>query len=218
MIYLTLFWEFFKIGLFIIGGGLAALPMLFDLVDKYDWFTAAQLSDMVAISESTPGPLAVNMATYAGFTTAGVLGAAVATLALILPSALIALLVCRLLAKVAGQGWMEDLFHGLRPVVAGLIAAISYTLIELAVAVDHEAGFVSGVNWVAAVLFLVLLFGVFYFKKHPIHYPTAPSSDTCSSFCASTANSIGNLFSTSFAYPLTISPTASSVPMPRCWQ
>ena len=170
MIYLTLFWEFFKIGLFIIGGGLAALPMLFDLADKYDWFTVSQLSDMVAISESTPGPLAVNMATYAGFTTAGVAGAAVATLALILPSALIALLVCRLLAKVAGQSWVEDLFHGLRPVVAGLIAAISYTLLELAVAADKEAGFVSGVNWVAAVLFLILLFGVFWFKKHPIVY------------------------------------------------
>ena len=79
MIYLLLAWEFFKIGLFIIGGGLAALPMLFQLADKYDWFTAAQLSDMIAISESTPGPLAVNMATYAGFTAAGVPGALVAT-------------------------------------------------------------------------------------------------------------------------------------------
>ena len=74
MIYLLLAWEYFKVGLFTIGGGLAALPLLFDLTDKYDWFTASQLTDMVAISESTPGPLAINMATYSGYTTAGVLG------------------------------------------------------------------------------------------------------------------------------------------------
>ena len=170
MIYLLLAWEFFKIGLFIIGGGLAALPMLFQLADKYDWFTAAQLSDMIAISESTPGPLAVNMATYAGFTAAGVPGALVATVFLGLPSVLVALLVCRLLAKVAGQSWMEDLFHGLRPVVAGLIAAISWTLIELALAADHELGIAAGINWTAAVLFLVLTVGVFWFKKHPLVY------------------------------------------------
>lgn len=170
MIYLTLAWEFFKIGAFIIGGGLAALPLLFDLASKYDWFTAAQLTDMIAISESTPGPLAVNMATYAGYATAGVGGAAVATVALMLPSALIALLVCRLIARMAGKQWLEDLFRGLRPVVAGLITAIGYTLLELAVAADAEAGLASGVNWPAAGLFIALLVGVFRFKKHPIVY------------------------------------------------
>ncbi|MBR5430208.1 MAG: chromate transporter [Firmicutes bacterium] len=170
MIYLLLAWEYFKIGLFMIGGGLAALPLLFQLTDKYDWFTVSQLTDMVAISESTPGPLAINMATYSGYTTAGVAGAAVATVAILLPSVLVSLLLCRVLARVSGQGWLEDLFRGLRPAVAGLIAAVSYTLLELAVAADGEAGFVSGVNWTAAVLFLVLLAGVFRFKKHPIVY------------------------------------------------
>lgn len=170
MIYLTLAWEFFKIGLFIIGGGLAALPLLFDLAGKYDWFTVSQLTDMIAISESTPGPLAINMATYAGFTTAGVAGAAVATVSILLPSLLIALLVCKVLARVSDRGWVQEMFHGLRPVVAGLITAISYSLLELAVAADKDLGFASGVNWTAAGLFLVLVAGVFWFKKHPLVY------------------------------------------------
>lgn len=170
MIYLLLAWEYFKVGLFTIGGGLAALPLLFDLTDKYDWFTASQLTDMVAISESTPGPLAINMATYSGYTTAGVLGAAIATVAILTPSVLISLLICRVLAKVSGQAWLDELFRGLRPAVAGLIAAVSYSLLELAVAANGETGFASGVDWPAAILFLILVFGVFRFRKHPIVY------------------------------------------------
>ena len=73
MLYLQLFWEFFKTGLFAIGGGMATLPFLYDMADKTGWFTRAQLADMIAVSESTPGPIGVNMATYVGFLTGGVL-------------------------------------------------------------------------------------------------------------------------------------------------
>ena len=87
MIYLQLFWEFFKAGLFAIGGGLATLPFLQDMAVKTGWFTTDQLADMIAVSECTPGPIGVNMATYAGFLTKGVPGGIVATIGLITPSA-----------------------------------------------------------------------------------------------------------------------------------
>ena len=99
MIYLLLFWEFFQTGLFAVGGGLATLPFLYSIYDRYGWFTHAQIADMLAVSESTPGPIGVNMATYCGMTVAGVPGALVATLGLILPSILIILLVASLLTR-----------------------------------------------------------------------------------------------------------------------
>ena len=86
MMYLLLFFEFFKIGLFAVGGGLATIPFLYALSDKYHWFSSAQLVDMIALSESTPGPLGINMATFAGFQTIGVLGGAISTFGLVLPA------------------------------------------------------------------------------------------------------------------------------------
>ena len=85
MIYVTLFFEFFKIGLFAIGGGLATIPFLFQLTEKFDWFDVAELTNMIAVSESTPGPLGINMATYAGIQAAGLFGGIVATLGLVVP-------------------------------------------------------------------------------------------------------------------------------------
>ena len=93
MIYLRLFWEFCKTGLFSVGGGLATLPFLYDISARTGWFTEAQLADMIAISESTPGPIGVNMATYVGFTTAGIPGALAATLGLVFPEIVIILII-----------------------------------------------------------------------------------------------------------------------------
>ena len=89
MTFLLLFFEFFKAGLFAIGGGLATLPFLYDIADKYTWFDEAMLSDMIAISESTPGPIAINTATFIGYQKAGVWGSAAATFGVVLPSFLI---------------------------------------------------------------------------------------------------------------------------------
>ena len=100
MIYLILAFEFFKIGLFSIGGGMATLPFLMDLTNKYDWFTVSELTNMVAISESTPGPVGINMATYAGYNAAGVLGAIVATLALTAPAWIIIILIAKFLENL----------------------------------------------------------------------------------------------------------------------
>ena len=123
LIYLILFYEFFKTGLFAVGGGLATLPFLSDMADRYSWLTHESLTDMIAISESTPGPLGVNMATWAGYQAAGVLGSLVATLALIAPSILVILLISSVLTRYQENRMVQSAFRGLRPAAAGLIAA-----------------------------------------------------------------------------------------------
>ena len=168
MIYLLLFYEFFKIWLFAIGGGLAALPFLFDLLDKYDWYTTAELTNMIAISESTPGPIAVNMATYVGYHTGGLLGSVVATLALIMPAIIISLLICKAMAVWRDNQYVEMVFSGLRPAVAGLLAAISISLISLALfGTEHFAPGLQ-LNLKALIFLIVVTPAVFYFNKHPI--------------------------------------------------
>ncbi len=123
MIYLKLFYEFFKIGLFAVGGGMATYPFLEALADKTGWFTRLQLADMLAISESTPGPIGINMATYVGFTSAGPLGSLVATAGIITPCVIVILIIVRVLNKFKGSRLVNDLFYGLRPASAAMIAA-----------------------------------------------------------------------------------------------
>lgn len=133
MIYLRLFYEFFKAGLFSIGGGMATLPFLYDISDKTGWFTYGQLADMVAISESTPGPIGVNMATYVGFTTAGVPGAVTATVGLITPSIIIILIVAGFLKSFKDNKYVQSAFYGLRPASTGLIAAAGLSVAAMVV-------------------------------------------------------------------------------------
>lgn len=123
MILLRLFWEFFKTGLFAVGGGMATLPFLYDMSARTGWFTQARLADMIAVSESTPGPIGVNMATYVGFETAGVPGAVIATLGLICPSIIIILLIARVLKQFRESKTVDAVFYGLRPCSIALIAA-----------------------------------------------------------------------------------------------
>ena len=99
MLYLRLMIEFFKTGLFAIGGGLATLPFLYELSEKTGWFTTTDISNMIAISESTPGPIGINMSTYVGFHTAGLLGGIVTTLSLVLPSIIIIEIISKVLTK-----------------------------------------------------------------------------------------------------------------------
>ena len=128
MLYLQLFWEFFKTGLFAVGGGLATLPFLQDMADRTGWFTHAQLADMLAVSESTPGPIGVNMATYVGFTTGGVGGALVATLGLVAPSVIVILIVAAFLKAFRDSKWVNAAFYGLRPASTALVAAAGVTI------------------------------------------------------------------------------------------
>ena len=129
MLYLHLFWEFFKTGLFAVGGGLATLPFLQDMADPTGWFTRAQLADMLAVSESTPGPIGVNMATYVGFTVGGVPGAVIATLGEVTPSIIVILIVAAMLKKFRDSRLVANAFYGLRPASTGLIGAACVTVV-----------------------------------------------------------------------------------------
>lgn len=128
MVFLSLFIEFFQIGLFSIGGGMATVPFLLDLSNRYDWYTAGEFANMVAISQSTPGPVGINMATYAGYQAAGVLGALVATTALVLPALFIIIIIAKFLQNFDSHPIVKSIFGGIRPVVAALIL---YAVCEL---------------------------------------------------------------------------------------
>ena len=172
MIYLILIYEFFKIGLFAAGGGLATLPFLTALADKYPWLTSDMLSQMVAISESTPGPLGVNMATYAGYmagmgTFAGspyarllsVTTAATATASLVAPSFIIILIVSRMLDRYKNSKLVEYAFSGLRPAVAGLIAAACWSVLRISIFdfTKLGTGFMNIFLWPELCLFVLLM-------------------------------------------------------------
>lgn len=124
IIYLKLFLEFFHIGLFSFGGGYATLPFLYHIADVQKWYTTKQLSDMIAISSITPGPVGVNVATFAGFTTAGAAGAFVATASVILPSLIIIIIISKLLEQFRHNKYVQSVIYTLKPAGCGLLAAV----------------------------------------------------------------------------------------------
>ncbi len=177
MIFLKLFWAFFKTGLFAVGGGMATIPFLYDISDSTGWFTHKDLANMIAVSESTPGPIGVNMATYVGFVTGSqiaglptaILGAVVATLGLVMPAVIIILIIAAFLKNFRDNKYLNSAFYGLRPASTGLIAAAG-----LSVAVSNifpEAVSLAGFNWKGVILASVLLVltNIKQLKKlHPI--------------------------------------------------
>ena len=146
MIYLLLFYEFFKIGLFAIGGGLVTVPFLFDLGNKYSWYSLKELTDMIAIAESTPGPIGVNMATFAGVSVAGVLGGAIATLGLILPSLIIIIIIARLMDKYQCSMRVHEVLAGIRPAVLALILFAGLEIAKISIS-DILSGLVLQYYW-----------------------------------------------------------------------
>ena len=178
MLYLRLFWEFFKTGLFAVGGGMATLPFLYSMAEATGWFSAAQLADMIAVSESTPGPIGVNMATYVGFTVAGIPGAIIATLGLIAPEVIIILIIARVLQKFRQNKLVDAAFYGLRPCSVGLIAAAGLLVVKVAM-LHTDLYFQTGrlaelVDWKAVTLAAVLIVLTRWVKKtkklHPIFF------------------------------------------------
>ncbi len=165
MIYLQLFWEFFKTGLFAIGGGMATIPFLYDMADRTGWFTRNDLANMIAVSESTPGPIGVNMASYVGFITGmgsgnvltAILGAVIATLGLVTPSVIVILIVAAVLKSFRSSPLVNNSFYGLRPASTGLIAAagISVVMSNLVTVTTVDA-FSVLLNWKGLALALVL--------------------------------------------------------------
>ena len=160
MIYLRLFWEFFKVGLFSVGGGLATLPFLYSLGAKTGWFSTADVANMLAVSESTPGPIGVNMATYVGFDCAGVLGGVVATLGLVTPSVIVIVLIAMALQAFRTNKYVDAAFYTLHPASTGLIAAAGWSVFAL-VLVNLDAYRVSYqladlLQWKNLLLFAVI--------------------------------------------------------------
>ena len=172
MIYWQLFYEFFLIGLFAIGGGMATLPFLRNLGERTGWFTPAQLIDMIAVSESTPGPIGINMATYVGYTTAGIPGSVLATMAEILPSLLIVTVIAKVLETYRDSRLVQSIFYGIRPASVGLItsAALSIFLIAiLQIDVYHATLQVIDLIRPKRILLAVaLFFAIRKWKPHPV--------------------------------------------------
>lgn len=174
MIYLKLYLEFFKIGLFSVGGGLATLPFLQQLVDKYDWITSEQLLNMIAISESTPGPIGINTATFVGHTTAGVLGSIIASIGIVTPSIIIIIVIAHYFTKFSEKSMVKAGFYGIRPAVAGLIGAAGFEVAKIALLNIDK--YINTNNILAIfdvkgiILFVVMLYLINKYKKHPILY------------------------------------------------
>lgn len=159
MILFQLFIEFFKTGLFALGGGLATLPFLYSMADRFHWFTHGDIVNMLAISESTPGAIGVNMSTYSGYHIAGIPGSLIATFGLVIPSVIIIILVARVLESFKNNRYIESGFYGIRPVVAGLICAATLSVFKVAFLKNGELDIhkiVSSIDFKSVLLFVIL--------------------------------------------------------------
>ena len=167
--WVKVFIEFFKIGLFAVGGGPATIPYLIDLAEKYDWFTMEDVTNMIAISESTPGPLGLNMATYVGADGLGILGGAWASIALTIPSIIIIVLVAKFLKNFSQNRWVKAAFYTIRPAVAGLIAAAVYNVFVVSLFVEQAGEKVLAIKTFLLFLLVFVLMKVKKLSKlHPV--------------------------------------------------
>lgn len=158
MIYIKLFLEFFHIGLFSFGGGYATLPFLYHIADVQKWYTAKQLSDMIAISSITPGPVGVNVATFAGYLTSGVSGALIATASVILPSLIIVVIISKLLEQFKHNKYVQSVIYTLKPAGCGLLAAVGVDM------------FVNNINLLGMFLLAGLFWASLTEKRDPLFY------------------------------------------------
>lgn len=166
---LLLYFEFFKVGLFAVGGGLATLPFLYDLAAKYPWITTNMIGDMIAISESTPGPIGVNMATYVGFNSYGIIGSITTTIGLVTPSVIVILIVANILQKFKESKEVKNVFYMLRPAATGLIAAAGLSVICLAIFKCSLKAFeIGGFDIRCAILFVAIYIFTKKTKYHPV--------------------------------------------------
>lgn len=156
--YLKLFLEFLHIGLFSFGGGYATLPFLYHIADVQKWYTTQQLSDMIALSSVTPGPVGVNVATFAGFTTAGIVGALIATTSVILPSLIIVIIISKLLAQFKQNKYVQSIIYTLKPAGCGLLAAVGVDM------------FVNNINLFGMIVLAGLFVASLIEKRNPIFY------------------------------------------------
>lgn len=174
MIYIILFLEFFKVGLFALGGGLAALPFLQDLIVKYGWMTAEELLNMIAISESTPGAIGINTATFVGYNTAGIAGGIIATAGLAAPSIIIITIIAHYFKKFNEHPLVKTAFSGIRPAVAGLIGSAAYELgrggLFKITNLQLNSNLINFFDYKSLLLLVIIFLAIRKYKKHPIFY------------------------------------------------
>ncbi len=170
-VYLLLLLEFFKIGLFAVGGGPATLPYLMELTKRYDWFTMADLSNMVAVSQSTPGPLGLNMATFAGYQAGGLWGGIDATLGLVLPSIIVITLIAKFMKDFSERTIVKSAFYGIRPAVTAVIAVAVIGLFQMALITGNTSQYPVAVG---PLVLSILIFGLLQIKRlrnmHPVFW------------------------------------------------
>lgn len=159
MIHLLLAYEFFKIGLFSFGGGFATIPFLYDISIKYGWYTIKELTNMIAVASITPGPVGINVATYAGVKTAGILGALIATMSEILPSLILVIIVSKLLKKFSDNFYVKSMIETLKPIGCALLLSVAIGMIKPAIT-DIKS----------IILLAVLLLLSWKNKKAPLFY------------------------------------------------
>ena len=166
--YLRLFIEFFKTGLFAVGGGLATLPFLYEISERTGWYTAHDLADMIAVSEATPGPIGVNMATYVGFKTLGIFGGIVSTLGLICPSLIIIIIISKVLEKFRDSVTVNRIFYALRPASTALIAAAGAAVAKISllnIELYDSTGILTDIfNW-KCILLAIAIFIISHCNK-----------------------------------------------------
>ncbi len=168
MVIVTLCLEFFRTGLFAIGGGLATLPFLTQMcVDHPEWYTREMLANIVAVGQSTPGPMGINMATYVGYLVAGIPGSILATVFMAMPAVIIIIILAKVLQKSRQNKTLNDALFTLHPAVAGLIAAAGYSMLQLALTVKTETD--TALNWVSIALFAVMLALILWKKLKKVH-------------------------------------------------
>lgn len=174
MLWFWLFYEFFKTGLFAVGGGLATLPFLYDISERTGWFTTEDIANMVAVSESTPGPLGVNMATFAGYQTEGVLGGIFTTLSLTMPALIVVTAIYFFMKRFSDNDAVQRIFYGLRPASTALIAAAGLEVAKIALLdlprYAEDGGISSIFRWDCILLAAVILFLMKRFRWHPVIY------------------------------------------------
>lgn len=159
---------FFKIGLFAIGGGPATIPFLMDMANEHPWFSPAELSDMIAISESTPGPIGLNMATYAGFKTLGLFGGVVSTLSLVAPSIIVIIIIARFLEGFQENRTVKAVFKGIKPAVTALIASAVITLIRVSLLVDAQGALAPRIP---SIILGLIIFAALQWKRTKKMHP-----------------------------------------------
>lgn len=172
MLYIQLFWEFLKIGFFAVGGGMVAIPFLQELGTRTGWYEQSLITDMIAISESTPGPIGINMATYVGNILGGIPGGIIATLGEITPSIIIVIVVSKVYESFKSNPIVERIFYGLRPVVAGLVGGATISIMSISfldgASYSGLESLLTAIQWHAILYYAIVLALLIKTKKSPV--------------------------------------------------